>query len=299
MAGLVIPFLFLAALSVVGVIFPELFWQAGSWRYRNAKAMEPTVAQYNLYRARFAALLTLSVPPLVGIGWPGDEKAKITAWVTLAVGSVVLYVAVLIIIAIVRSKNRGSTIDHNRPSELSDAGYGEQWFIVGYTLFCTLLIAITFSALSSQQELRAEQRANEEGPSDAELEEMMEKITAGWPTPVPPTIVEHPELPVFTALPDGLLVRDATRLQSSAEGAVRVGAALNVCPMAGLVLIETSVNISFGVAYDASAANGVDAAAFCNPVDGTNTLEFIPVPTVIGERATLTLGGEKLFLAKY
>ncbi len=298
MAGIVIPCVFLAAMSLVGIVFPKLFWQLGSWRYRNAEAMEPTAAQYNLYRARFAALLTLSVPPLIGLAWPGEEQAKLNAWVAFAIGSVVLYIAVLIIIAIVRSKNRVSTIDHERPSELSEAGYGEQWFIVGYTLFCTLLIAFAFSALSSQQELRAQQR-EDEGLTDAQRQEIENVIGNMFPTPEPPTVIEHPELPVLTAVPEGAYIQSPTRYQFNDAGAVRVGAPLSTCPMAGLVVIETSVNISFGIVYDASAANGMDAAKFCNTVTGANTLEFIPVPIVIGDRATLTLDGDKLYGLKY
>lgn len=298
MAGLVVPFVFLAALSVVGVVFPELFWQVGSWRYRNAKAMEPTVAQYNLYRARFAALLALSVPPLIGLAWPGDVQAKVNAWLAFAAGSVALYIAVLIIIAIVRSKNRGSTIDHNRPSELSEAGYSEQWFIVGYTLFCAVLIAVVFSAITSQQALRAQ--PEDSAATEQRQEEIKEVLGDMFdnmvPTPSPPIVVE---LPVLAAVPDGAYVAAPTRLQANDAGAVWVGAPLNVCPAVGVVVIESSVNISFGIVYDATAANGADAAAFCTPVPDTNTLQFIPVPTVIGDRATLTLAGDKLTLRRF
>ena len=301
MAGIVVPCVFIAALSVLGLIYPELFWQLGSWRYRNAKAMEPTVAQYNLYRARFAALLTLSVPPLIGLGWPGDEQAKVNAWMAFAAGSVVLYIAVLIIIAIVRSKDRGSTIDHNRPSELSEAGYSEQWFIVGYTLFCTLLIAVVFSAITSQQALRAQpEDSSATEQRQQEIKEVLGDMFDNMvPTPPPLTVVEHPELPVFSAVPEGSYVGAPTRLEVNDAGAVRVGAALNTCPMAGLVVIESSVNISFGIVYDATAANGVDAADFCTPVPETNTLQFVAVPTVIGDRATLTLAGDKLTLGRF
>ena len=298
MAGIVIPCVFLAAMSLVGILFPELFWSLGSWRYRNAEAMEPTPAQYNLYRARFAALLTLSVPPLIGLAWPGTAEAKLNAWVVTAIGSVVLYIAVLIILSIVRRKNRGSTIDHNRPSELSEAGYSAEWFAVGYTLFCTLLIVFVFGALSSQQQLRAQQR-EDEGLTDAQRQEFQKVLEDMFPTPEPPTVVEHPGLPVLSAVPEGAYVASPSRYQFNDAGAVRVGAPLNACPMAGLVVIETSVNISFGIVYDASAANGADAAAFCATVSGANTLEFIPVPIVIGDRATLTLDGDKLYGLKY
>lgn len=298
MANLAVWCVLVAAMSVLGLLFPELFWRAGSWRYRNADAMEPTAAQYNLYRARFAALLTLAVPPLIGMGWPGPTESKVNAWVVTAVGSVLLYVAVLIVIAIVRSKSARSTIDHSRPSELSEAGYGEQWFIVGYTLFCTLLIVVVFGGISAQQAQQAQERAEESGLTDAELEAMMEEITAGWPTAVPPTFVEHPGLPVYAAT-DGLFVLDATRVQSNADGALRVGAPLNTCPIAGVVAVESSVNVSFGVVYDASGAKGVDAAAFCVPVADANTFELVPVPTVLGERAALTLSGNKLQVRPY
>lgn len=297
-AGLVLACLFLAVLSLVGIAVPELLWGLSSWRYRNAEAMEPTKAQYRVHRARYAALLSLSVPPLIGLAWPGDGDLKVRVWMISAVASVVIIIAVLVLVSIVRRRSREATIDHNRPSELSSAGYGAEWFGVIYTFFYVLLIvgifaSIQASAAASRQEALDRNDGTLSPAEQRYIDELIEELDSSRYTPAPPEYVDASGLPVYTAVPEGLFVGGTVRMQTNDAGEMRLLAPLNACPLAGVIVIESSVNVSVGFAYDASAAGGADPATFCVKQPGT-TLNAVPLPTVLGDRVLLTLDGVKV-----
>ena len=298
LAGLVLPCLGLIVLSVIGIVAPQFFWSLSSWRYRNAEAMEPTEAQYSVHRARYAALLSLSVPPLIGLAWPGDGDVKVRVWMISAVASVAIIIAVLVLVGIMRRKRRESTMNHDHPSELSDAGFGVEWFGVGYTFFYVLLIVVIFASIqASSDNRRQEALGRDDGtltPAEQQrIDELVEQISSMYPTPAPPEYTEVTGLPVFTALPEGLFVGGTVRMQTNAAGEVRLLAPLNVCPLAGVIVIESSVNVSVGFAYDASAAPAGDPAGFCVKQPGS-AFSTVPLPVVRGDRVLLTLTGDKL-----
>ena len=297
---IVLTCLLLTALFTTGVFAPQLFWHLSAWRYRNAEAMEPTDAQYDLHRMRFAALLTLSVPPLIGLAWPGDGEAKVTAWVVSALASVGVIIAVIIIRAVVRTRSQRSRIDHERPSELSSEGYAVEWLAVGYTLFCTLLIIGVFTGIQSSIQQRQEARENE-GLTAAERQEIEDMVDSLIPPYVPPAEVERTDVAVYTAVPEGLYVVRPNRVQVSDAGVPRAGVLQNACPLVGVVVVESSVNVTVGMALDpaAAVAAGVEPATFCLRDTKANTLELVTLPVAFGERPVLDLAGSKLSVGGY
>ena len=300
---LVLGCLLLIVVSVIGILAPQAMWALSSWRYRNTEAMEPTEAQYTVHRARYAALLSLSVPPLIGLGWPGEGDVKVRVWMISAVASVAIIVAVLVLVGIMRRKRRGSTINHGHPSELSDAGYGVEWFGVVYTFIYVLVIVAIFAGLQASTEQRRQDaidradhtRTPEE---EARLQEMLDEIARTMPTYTPPSYVDAPPVPVYTAVPEGLFVGGAVNLQTNAAGESRLVTPANVCPLAGIVVIESSVNVSVSFAFDASAAGTVEPSVYCVKTEG-KTFYAAPMPVELGDRVALTLLGNKLAGGSY
>lgn len=293
--------LFIIGIAVVGIIAPQFYWSLSAWRYRNAEAMEPTEAQYSLHRLRYAALLTIFVPPLIGVSWPGEGETKFSAWVVSALAAVGIMVAVIVIRAVIRVRSQRSTIDHERPSELSSEGYAAEWLGIGYTLFYTLLIVgIAVGVQSSIAQQREERDSAPSRLSDEELQQYIDRLTSIMPTYTPPTEIDRGALAVYAAVPEGLYAASPVRTAINDIGVFRAGGYTTPCPLVGMLVAESSVNVSIGLLYDPAPAiaAGADPAAFCVR-DTTNTIEFTSTPLVIGERVLLALDGSKRIVGTY
>ena len=248
--------------AIVTIVSPQTVWGMSAWRYRNRESMAPSPRRYRMIRAAGAAQLSLYIPPLVGILWPGDGFTKLYAGLAAAGVCVVAIITILAISSAVGAKRRRDRARaENVPvSELSEAGYSAGWFQVGYTFFYVILVglilAIGFAAVQAgQRDYQSRLDATMSSEDRQRVNEIIDKLNP---------VVGRQDFELLPAVPEGALV-GYPRVYSTLGTTLRITQYVRSCDATGVVLIETAEEVSVGIVYDASgaAAAGLTPEEFC------------------------------------
>ena len=281
----------LVIFAIWTIVAPQSVWSLGTaWKYRNRDAMEPSERRYRMIRAGGAAQLSLYLPPLVGLAWPGDGLTKLYAGLVAAGICVVVIITVLVIVSNVAARRRRTRaiVEDVPVSELSEAGYAVGRFEIGYTFFYVILVGLIIligigSVQSSQREYEARRDST---MTPAEKERVDNIMSDLFP------VEERTDFEVLAAVPEGALVGFPGKYTMDGTALTFTQYARS-CRSTGFVVIETAEQVTVGIVYDASGA----VAA------GQTAEEFCPlVPRYMGARESFTISlaaelGERAIVA--